>query len=246
MMRMVALLGLCLLTTACSTTPGTPSDARANDPWEPLNRKTFAFNEVVDDNLLVPVASTYRDVVPAPLRRVVGNFFGNLADVWSTANHLLQGKPRQGGEMGARVIFNTTLGALGLFDVATPMQLPRQPEDLGQTLGVWGIGNGPYLVLPLLGPSTVRDGTGVAANTWLASPAQLSDSSSGQLGITALQIVDARTAALDTSSFVTAVALDRYTFIRDAYLQRRQSQIDDGRPASHFDDATDAAESAAE
>ncbi|AKK00923.1 lipoprotein [Pseudomonas sp. Cab53] len=233
------LVAVQLLMGCASVSPGPSPAAQRVDPWEPWNRKVYAFNDTVDRSVLAPVAQGYRDHVPSPVRSGVGNVFNNFADLWSTANHLLQNKVQPGAEMGARVITNTVLGVLGVFDVATLMGLARQPEDFGQTLGVWGLASGPYLVLPLLGPSSVRDGVGVATELSLASPSQLASATAGQVAITGLQAVQARANLLDTTALLDDVALDRYSFTRDAYLQRRQSLVHDGSPPVDFEDFED-------
>lgn len=240
MIRAATLLTLALFLAGCASVPADQKTAAQRaDPWEPWNRKVDAFNESVDRAVLVPVAQGYRDHVPTPVRTGVGNFFNNLSDVWSTANHLLQGKVQSGAKMGVRVVTNTVFGLFGVFDVATRADLPRRSEDLGQTLGVWGLSSGPYLVLPLLGPSSVRDGVGLAAEFLLASPSQLSDSTAGGAGITGLQVVQTRSALLDTTALLDEVALDRYSFTRDAYLQRRRSLVHGGSPPADFEDFDD-------
>jgi len=199
------------------------------DPWENWNRKVFVFNDAVDEALLKPVATAYRDAVPPLVRTGIGNVFGNFYDAWSTVNHLLQGKVQSTLEMGTRVIVNTLFGLGGLLDPATEMRLPRNSEDFGQTLGRWGVPNGPFVVLPLLGPSTLRD----TAGFWLdrqVSPAQLSESSTSRFLIGSLELIDLRANLLQTTELLDTVALDKYSFIRDAYLSRRRDAIYDGAP----------------
>ncbi|WP_322981457.1 VacJ family lipoprotein [Pseudomonas sp. C11] len=246
MIRVATPLALVLVLAGCASVPtDQKTPAQRVDPWEPWNRKVDAFNYSVDRTVLVPVAQGYREHVPPPIRTGVGNFFNNVSDLWSTANHLLQGKPRQGAEMGTRVIMNTIFGVLGVMDVATPAGLPRRPEDFGQTLGVWGLSSGPYLVLPLLGPSSVRDSAGLATQLSLASPTQLSDSTGWRVGITGLQVVQTRSELLDTTALLDEVALDRYSFTRDAYLQRRKNQVHDGSPPMELGDFDDIEDSPA-
>lgn len=223
--RAAAALALALL-SACATVP---AGGPVNDPWENWNRKVFAFNDAVDTAVLKPVAQGYRDVVPTPIRNGINNVLNNLYDIWSTANHFLQGKFQSGLEMGMRVLTNTVLGAGGLMDPATEMGLTRRTEDFGQTLGRWGVPNGPYLVLPLLGPSTVRDGAGLLVDRQ-AAPSTLPDSSSGSYAVTALELVNTRANLLSTGALVDQVALDKYAFIRDAYLSRRRDALYDGAP----------------
>ena len=210
--------------------------ANPADPWESFNRKVSAFNDVVDDALLRPAATAYREVVPALVRQGVGNVFGTLGDVWSMANHLLQGKVQSGLDMGMRVLTNTMFGLGGLLDPATEMGLERRSEDFGQTLGHWGVGPGPYLVLPLLGPLTVRDTFGFAVDRRF-SGSRLTDSDAASYAYTALELIHTRSQFLATTSLIEQAALDRYTFVRDAYLARRADQVYDGAPPlPQFDD----------
>lgn len=209
------------------------------DPWENWNRKVFAFNDAVDEAVLKPVAEGYRKVVPQLVRTGIGNVFGNIGDVWSAANHLLQGKLFSGLDMGMRVLTNTFFGLGGLLDPATEMGLTRRSEDFGQTLGRWGVPPGPFVVLPLLGPSNVRDTGGFIVDraSWSASQWAANDAVS--YSITALQLVDTRANLLSTTQLVGEVALDRYSFIRDGYLARRLDQVYDGAPPleAYEDDA---------
>jgi phospholipid-binding lipoprotein MlaA len=199
------------------------------DPFEGFNRSVFAFNESIDKAVLIPVATRYRDVVPEPARRVVGNFFGNVSDAWSAVNHFLQGKPKSGVEMTMRVATNTVLGIGGLLDVASEAGLERQEEDFGQTLGKWGFGAGPYLVIPLLGPSSVRDAAGLPLDR-SASPALAFKEDVDRFGLVTLNFVDTRARYLSAGRLLDEIALDRYSFLRDAYLTRRRSQVHDGEP----------------
>ena len=153
--RLLAAASAVLALAGCASAPG----AR-NDPLEPMNRAVFAFNEAVDDAVLKPVATAYQKVVPELVRTGVDNVFANIGDLWSAANQLLQAKPVAAVEMGFRFVVNSSFGIGGLFDIASEAGLERRSEDFGQTLGRWGLGTGPYLVLPLLGPSNVRDGAG--------------------------------------------------------------------------------------
>ena len=216
-----------LLLSGCASTPGMGADPR--DPFERYNRSMFAFNDALDRNVLKPVATGYVDYTPAFVRTGVGNFFGNLGDVWTSVNNYLQLKPREGTQDLARVIFNSTFGIVGLIDVATPMGLPKHDEDFGQTLGVWGVKSGPYLVLPFFGSSTVRDGLAKPVDLY-ADPVNQFDSVRAQNSARAVRVVDTRAELLGASSLMEDVALDRYQFLRDAYLQRRQSRIRDGEP----------------
>ncbi len=226
--RSVAALALALL-SACATVPAGSNAGAAVDPWEGWNRNVFSFNEGLDRVVLKPVAETYRDVVPEFVRTAVNNMLNNIYDGWSTANHLLQGKVTSGIEMGMRVINNTVFGVLGIFDTATATGLPRHSEDFGQTLGVWGIPNGPYLVLPVLGPSTPRDTVGFLVDRQTA-PSALPETATGRYSVTGIELVNARTNLLSAGSLVDDVALDKYSFIRDGYLSRRRDALYDGAP----------------
>jgi phospholipid-binding lipoprotein MlaA len=230
----VATVALVVL-AGCATVP--PSAAGPTpDPMETWNRRVFAFNDKVDRAVLKPVAETYRDVVPVFVRTSINNVLGNFYDVWSTANHFLQGKFRTGAEMGMRVITNTVFGALGVMDPATEMGLVRRSEDFGQTLGMWGIPTGPYVVLPFLGPSTLRDSVGYFADRQV-SPSVLPAATADQYAITALELLNTRTNLLQAGNFIDSVALDKYSFLRDAYLSRRRDALYDGAPPMEtFDD----------
>ena len=176
-----------------------------------------------------PVATTYHDVVPAPLRTYVRNFFSNIADLFIGLNNILQGKPDEGLQDWARFVFNSFFGVFGINDVASDMGFEKHNEDFGQTFGRWGVGFGPYLVLPLLGPSSVRDGTGTAVD-WVTDPLNLVDSSTVHYSLVGARMTQQRADLLDASRLLEEAALDRYVFLRDAYFQRRRSLIYDGRP----------------
>ncbi len=226
------LLATCLLAGCASTT----QHATPGDPFEGWNRKVYAFNEQVDTAVLKPVAETYRDTVPQLVRTGVSNVLGNIGDVWSAANQLLQGKLQLSVEMGMRVLTNTVFGLGGLLDPATEMGLTRRSEDFGQTLGVWGVGEGPFIMLPFLGPSTLRDTTGLVVDRQF-SAAELPDQRSGQAAVTALEVVNLRANLLSTTNLLDQVALDKYSFVRDAYRSRRLDQVFDGAPPMEtFDD----------
>jgi len=226
---------LALLATGCATVPPAgpevPDAVAASplDPWERWNRKVFAFNETLDKAIFAPVAEAYRDVVPSLVRTGVNNVFANINDAWSATNHLLQGKVQSSLEMGMRVLTNTLFGLGGLLDPATEMRLDRRPEDFGQTMGRWGIPNGPFVVLPLFGPSTVRDATGFVLDRQ-ASATRFVDTRLARYSLTWLEFVGIRTSLLDTTTLVDQVALDKYSFIRDAYLSRRRDALFDGAP----------------
>jgi phospholipid-binding lipoprotein MlaA len=218
------------------------------DPWENWNRKVFKFNDDVDRAVLIPVATAYTNVVPQPVRRSVGNFFNNFADAWSAINNMLQGKISLGFEDATRVGANTLFGLFGILDVASEMGLEHHYEDFGQTLGRWGVGAGAYVVLPILGPSSVRDAVALPVD-WQATPTAFFDERSAKIGMTVLQILNTRSALLGATRVIDDIALDKYTFVRDAYLQRRRSLVFDGdvpETPSPPDEAASAAAGAAE
>lgn len=226
-MRLLALLLTSLLLAGCATTGG----GEPRDPWEGMNRKTFAFNDALDRAVLKPVATGYQKVVPAPAREGVNNFFDNLEDIGTSLNNFLQGKPGQGFSDAGRFVLNTTLGFFGLWDVATPMGLEKHFEDFGQTLGVWGVQSGPYLVIPLLGPSSARDAPAkVVDPSWYYSNPGLLDNGKPYWAFFTLDKVRTRANLLQSEKLLDDAALDKYTFIRDAWMQRRRSQVYDGNP----------------
>lgn len=201
----------------------------ADDPFEPVNRAIFGFNEALDRAVLTPVAKGYQAVVPELARQGVTNFFGNFGDGWSAINQLLQGKGEAAATMTMRVVTNTFFGIGGVFDVAGDLGMERRSEDFGQTLGWWGMPAGPYLVWPLLGPSTARDTLGRPLDlAW--SPSALVNDSGASLALSALSVIDTRAGLLSASRVVEGIALDKYSFIRDAYVARRRNLVYDGNP----------------
>lgn len=225
-------------TSIASTSVANTSAPAVNpvDPWERWNRQVYAFNDTVDTALVRPVAKSYEAVLPALVRSGIGNALGNIRDVWSAANQVLQGKVQFGLEMGLRVAVNSTIGLGGLLDPATEMGLVKRPEDFGQTLGRWGLPSGPFVMLPLVGPSTVRDTAGFLLDRRTA-PAALPPSASGQYGVLAVELVDGRARLLSAGRLLDQVALDRYSFLRDGYLaQRRDALYDGAPPLETFDD----------
>lgn len=238
--RSLQLFGLLLamvfaLWTSCAYSQDMePNQATFNntsnkDPFEKFNRAMFEFNDTLDENIFKPVAKGYKAVVPEPVRNCVRNVFSNVADVWIAVNNLLQGKPIAAISDVCRVVVNTTIGLLGCLDVASEFGLTKHNEDLGQTLGRWGIGSGPYLVLPFFGPSTFRDGVGLVGDFKADLVANIDHVPTRNTLLT-LRFVDRRATLLSVSDVLEKVALDRYIYIRDAYLQRRHSQIYDGNP----------------
>lgn len=200
------------------------------DPWEGFNRRIYAFNEVADRWVLRPVASGYRTITPDPVQRGVGNFFNNISEVSNVLNNLLQGKVREGATDASRLVINTTVGVAGLFDVAGRWGLPPSNEDFGQTLGAWGVDSGPYLVVPLLGPRTVRDGFGTVVDGY-SDPVAYIGHDPTRIGLLGLRIVDTRAALIPTEEMIRG---DRYLFLRDAYLQRREFLVQDGAVEDDF------------
>jgi len=208
--------------------------ADARDPWESMNRRIYAFNDGVDVAVIRPVAQVYEKVLPSFARTGVHNFLGNLSDVWSMANSALQLKGQATAETLMRVSVNTVFGLAGVLDIATEMGLEKRKEDFGQTLGYWGVPSGPYVVLPILGPSTVRDGLALPLD-FKADPGQNAGDSATRNTLTALRVTDLRASLLKTVDTVKEASLDPYSFVRDAYLQKRENDIYDGNPPSDFD-----------
>ena len=221
-LALVSALGL----SACSTL-GARTAGQRLDPWENWNRKVFSFNEDLDEKLLKPVATVYSNTVPQPVRRGVANFFNNAADAWSAVNNFLQGKVGAGLHDVMRVGTNTIFGLGGILDPASEMGFEHTYEDFGQTLGFWGIGAGAYVVWPLLGPSTVRESFALPLDRSV-SPAVVINDGGAVAGITVLNIINTRANLLGASRVLDDIALDKYTFVRDAYLQRRRSLVFDG------------------
>ena len=197
------------------------------DPFEPLNRSVFRFNEGVDRAVFRPVATAYRDTLPLMVRTGVGNFFGNLGDVWSLANNVMQLKLQNSAETFMRLNVNTIFGLGGLLDIATEAGIERHREDFGQTLGYWGVPAGPYVVLPLLGPSTVRDTVALPVDHY-GDLLSIVHDAGARNGLYGLKIVDERANFLRAGQMLDEMALDKYSFTRDAFMQRRQSEVSGG------------------
>lgn len=208
---------------------GCASTNDPRDPLEPLNRGVYQFNDGVDTMLLKPVAEIYQGVVPPIARTGVRNVFNNLNDVVVALNNLLQGKFAEAASDVGRIAINTTAGLLGLFDVASPAGLEKHEEDFGQTLGYWGVGDGPYLVLPFVGPRNLRDTAGLLVD-WEVDPLLQFDPVRTRNQLWALRAVSLRAELLSASKLLSVAALDEYEFVRDAYLQRRRNLIYDGNP----------------
>jgi phospholipid-binding lipoprotein MlaA len=215
-------LATAIALAGCATTGA----RNPRDPLEPFNRKVTEFNEGVDAVLLKPVATVYRQNVPPLVRTGVANFFANLGDAWSFANSALQLRLLNATENFARFAVNTTLGIGGIFDVASEMNIERHKEDFGQTLGRWGVPAGPYIVLPIFGPSTLRDSVAFTVDRRYDLVHQI-DPISTRNTLYALRAVDQRATLLRASAVLDQAALDKYTFTRDAFLQRRRAEIDE-------------------
>ena len=236
-LRACAIAAAVLVLSGCATTANNPQD-----PLEGYNRAVFSFNDAVDRTVLKPTATAYKKVVPGFAQTGVNNFFGNLSDAWSSINNFLQGKGEDGATDFGRFALNSTFGVLGLFDIASEAGMPKHNEDFGQTLGKWGVPSGPYLILPLLGPSTVRDTAALpadfAGDIWTyKTPVNWRNVGTG------VRIIDKRATLLDASGLMDDAALDRYEFLRDGYLQRRQSQVYDGNVPRQADDVAEPAPS---
>jgi len=203
---------------------GEPVEQEINDPLEWMNRGIYRFNKVFDDYLLSPVARGYGRITPKPVKLGVSNFFDNITYPVVIVNDVLQGKFAQGGSDFGRLVINSTVGLLGFFDVATRLDINENSEDLGQTFAVWGMGDGPYLMLPFLGPSTVRDGTGLIGDYFL-NPITYIDHDRTRYSFTAVRIVDTRYRFLEAGDIVDESAIDPYAYIRSAYLQSREKSI---------------------
>ena len=214
---------LCTVLAGCATGP----TATPGDPLEPFNRGMFTFNDKLDQYVAKPLAQGYEAVTPSFVRTGITNFFSNLGDVGNTANNLLQGKPADGMESLMRFAMNTVFGLLGFLDVATPAGIPKHSQDFGLTLGNWGVPSGPYLVLPLFGPSTVRDGPSRVVDHYF-DPVSYVESDT-RTPMNALNIVNARANLLNASTLLEEAALDKYTFVRDAWSQQRQNKINEGK-----------------
>jgi len=228
-MRAYAAIVAALLLSACASTPG-----RIDDPLEPVNRAMYAINKPIDDHVMRPIAQAYLDYVPALIRQGISNEFSNIDDFFSGINGLLQNKPEKAGNDFGRVLVNFW-GLGGLVDIATDLGIPKGNEDFGQTFGYWGIPQGPYLFVPLWGPTTVRDGTGSLIRIWYGPVGYLPYVPLRNI-IYGIGAVDLRANALGATSLIDEASLDAYTFVRRAYLQRRQYLVYDGNPPPEKDD----------
>jgi phospholipid-binding lipoprotein MlaA len=223
-MRRIAIpLFAVTLLAGCAAAPS------RDDPFEPMNRASFAVHEVVDGHVVKPIAQAYVDYAPKLVQTGIRNFFGNIDDFISFINGMLQNKPDKAGNDLGRVITNTGFGLLGHIDIATDAGIPKGNEDFGQTFGYWGIPQGPYLFIPVLGPTTVRDGTGLIVRAYATPIGYIPDVPTRNI-LWGIGFLDARASALQAESLVDQASLDRYTFIRRSYLQRRQYLVYDGAP----------------
>jgi phospholipid-binding lipoprotein MlaA len=238
LLGLVGALALAALASGCATLPpNAGQDPR--DPLEKVNRNVFAFNDGVDEAVLKPVAEAYTRL-PTAIRDCLSNAFFNLRGPSTAINNALQGKPEAAVSDLGRFLLNTTVGLAGCFDVATDVGLEKHREDFGQTLGVWGFGPGPYLVLPVLGPSSVRDAVGILAVEPFLDLNFYIDYPAFEYSVLGLRIVNERAELLPAERLVREAALDRYSFIRDSYLQRRRSLVYDGNPPREPDPDDDA------
>jgi phospholipid-binding lipoprotein MlaA len=227
--RAAAAAALGALLAGCAATPSRV------DPLEPMNRALYRVHDTLDSAFVKPVAEGYEALVPAVVRTAFGNVFNNIDDLFSAVNGLLQGKPDKAGNDLGRVMLNTLAGFGGLIDIASDAGIERGNEDFGQTFAVWGFPQGPYLFVPLFGPTTVRDGTGVLVRIAVGPVGYVPDVPLRN-SLYGVGYVDLRAQALDAGDIVEKAALDRYTFIRNAYLQRRRYLIYDGKPPPEAED----------
>ena len=223
--------------SGCATGP----DRNPEDPLESLNRATFQFNDVLDRNIATPIAKGYNKIVPDPIRTMVYNFFSNLGDVTVMVNNIAQGRVNDGAHDLMRIVTNTIFGIGGLFDMATPAGFPKHNQDFGLTLGHWGLPTGPYLVLPLFGPSTFRDTAGLVGDIQVNPTTYLEPAERNSLF--GVHFVSARAQYLGATDLLSMAALDKYSFTRDAYLGRRRYQLSGGQdetPPNYDNDAAPA------
>ncbi len=216
---------------------GCASTQHPRDPLEPLNRAVYHFNDGFDKTIMKPAATVYREIVPELARTGVNNFFNNLRDVFNVLNNLLQGKIAEAASDAGRIALNTTVGLAGLIDVASEIGLEKHNEDFGQTLGRWGIGEGPYLQIPFLGPSSFRDVVGTFADFKVDPVRRIwRDHTATRNSLWGLYYINLRANLLDTTRILDEAAIDPYEFQRDAYLQRRYNRVHDGNPPPRKDD----------
>lgn len=234
MIKRLTLMCIAILMQACATVDG---PANPDDPYESFNRSMFAFNEGLDKYALKPLAKGYQAVTPDFVDTGVSNFFSNLDDILVVINDLLQLKFKQAAKDFSRFVYNTTFGLGGLIDFATGFGLPKNNEDFGQTLGYWGLDAGPYLVLPIVGASSVRDAVGFAVDSTQFDPVfQSIDDEATKWSLISLKYIDIRADLLSATNIIDETAPDKYAFIRDAWIQRRLNLVHDGNPPEEFSD----------
>ena len=230
-----SLRGALAAVSATALLAGCAAAPSRDDPFEPMNRASYRVHEVVDGQIVKPMVQAYVDYTPRLVQQGIHNFFGNIDDFFSFINGMLQNKPDKAGHDLGRVMMNTGFGLLGLIDIASEAGIPKGNEDFGQTFGVWGIPQGPYLFIPVFGPTTVRDGTGWIIRAYATPIGYIPDVSTRNI-LWGIGFIDARASALEAESLVNQAALDPYTFIRRSYLQRRQYLVYDGHPPPPKDD----------
>lgn len=228
-------VGACVLGALAAGCASNSTYRNPSDPWEPFNRVVFQFNEDFDTAFLKPIAKGYQAITPAPVDLGITHFFENVADVRNAVNNALQFKMTRAATSVGRILVNSTVGVLGFVDVASNLNMPKYTEDFGQTLGTWGLAPGPYIVLPFLGPSTGRDTVGLVGD-WYTDPLTYVNDGEVAWGLKALRIIDRRADLLAASKVLEQAALDPYLFVRDAFLQRRRSDIYDGNPPAEPSD----------
>lgn len=220
---------------AASILGGCATSGNPKDPMEGFNRAMYSIHEGIDTAVMKPVATGYDNVLPDPVRTGVTNFFSNIGDIMVSVNNLLQGKPGEAASDAGRFVVNSTVGVLGVFDVASKMGMQKHDEDFGQTFGRWGVEPGAYVFIPLLGPRTARDTVGVAVDLW-ADPLNRVENIPTRNSLWALRAVNTRANLLPADKVIEEAALDKYSYIRDAYLQNRRSLVYDGHPPRSTDD----------
>ena len=227
----VALAAASMLVAGCAAAPSRV------DPLEPWNRAMYSVHEVVDGNVVKPIAEAYVKYTPDPIRSGIANFFGNIEDLFVGINNVLEGNGNRAGDDFGRVLLNSTFGVAGIFDLASMMGIERHTQDFGITFGKWGFPQGPYLFVPLFGPSTVRDGTGTVIRAFLGPTTYIFTDVPVRNVVYGIGYLNLRAEALGAENMVDTAALDRYRFIRNAYLRARQYQVYDGKPPPEEDDA---------
>jgi phospholipid-binding lipoprotein MlaA len=229
--RAASVAGIAALLSACASIP--PEQRAATDPWEPMNRTLYQVNTSIDKVTTKPLARGYQKIVPSPVRSGVSNFFRNLTTPRSALNNFLQGKPKRGFSEIGRFLFNSSLGVGGLFDIATAGGMEEYREDFGQTAAVWGVPDGPYVILPLLGPQTLRDALLMPLDT-LSQPLYHYENTSARDKLMVLQIIDLRQSLLSAEKFLED-SKDPYITLRESYLQNREYEVHDGDPPDDDD-----------